>query len=133
MTSKEFEMLFWIFAFSTALTFHQRVRAVQFHEKIAACARKAVQPVDVLRDHAAKLPGALQADNGVMHRIRFCIAKGISSFELVIPMLDPRRFRRHEILEVHWLPRFPDPLWSAKIGDAAAGGNTGASKDERFL
>ena len=68
-----------------------------------------------------------------MHRVRSCIAKGISSFEFVVPMFDPRCFRCHEVLEINGLASRPDALRSAKIRDTAAGGNTGTGEDERFF
>ena len=68
----------------------------------------------------AELPGSFQADDRMMDRIGLGLTEGISPFELVIPMLDSRCLRRHEILEIDRLPPGPDTLRSTEIRNAAA-------------
>ncbi len=117
----------------TALTFHQRIRAVEFDQTFRAGAGEAMKSVDVLRDNGAEFPRSFQTDDGIMDRVRPGIAEALSSFELVIPMLDSRRFGHHEILKIDWLSPHPDTLRSTKIRNAAAGRNACACEDQRFL
>ena len=74
-----------------ALAFHQRVGAVQLDEALAAGACEAVETVNVLRDDHQELPGYLQLHNRFVDSIRPGVTKRLPSFELVVPVLDPRR------------------------------------------
>ena len=105
---------------------------MQFHQPLCARAGERVQSIDILRHHHQDLARFFQRDDRVMNSVRPRISKPIPTFQLVIPMLDPRRFRSEKILEVNRLPFFPDTLRPAKIRDAAAGRNPSAGEDERF-
>lgn len=130
MESEEFEVRFGIGARVATLAFDERIRAVEFHEKLLARAGEAMEPIDVLRHDRADFSRALQPHDGVMHRVRFRITKSIAPLEFVIPMLAARLFRRHEILVVNRLPFRPDAARSAEIGNAAAGRDAGARENE---
>ena len=69
----------------------------------------------------------------MMNSIRPRVAKCFARFELVIPMLNPRSFRGHEILKVNRLPSRPHTVRAAEIRNAATGGNSGAGEDQRLL
>ena len=128
-----FEVRLWIAAPVTGLTFDERICAMQFDKAVGTGAGEAMQPSMFCVTTAQSFPSAFQSDHGVMHCVRLGVAEGISSFELVIPMLDPRRFRGHEVLKINRLPSRPDTLWSAKIRNAASGRDAGAGKNERLL
>ena|SRR5437773_6815713 len=117
---KVFEMGLWIAPPVTRLTFDQRIRPVKFYEAFRAGAGKPVQTVDILSDNRKEFPCLFQPDDGVMNRVGPGVAEGISPFELIIPMLDSRRFRRHEVLEIDGLPAGPDTLRATEIRNAAA-------------
>src|SRR5438477_11767957 len=68
-----------------------------------------------------------------MNSVRPGVAEGVSPFELIIPVLDSRRFRCHEILKINRLPSGPDTLRPTEIRNSAYSRNTGAGKDERLL
>ncbi len=114
-----FEMRLRISAPVTALTFDQCICAVKFDEAFGTGAGEAMQAVDVLRDNGAKFSGFFQGNDRMMNGIGPGVAESISPFELVIPMLDPRRFRHHEIVEVNGLPSGPHALRPAEIRNAA--------------
>ena len=128
-----FEMRLWIVAPVTALTFDERICAMQFDKAVGTGAGEAMKAIDVLRDDGAEFSGAFQSNHGMMHFVRLGVAEGISPFELVIPMLNPRRFRCHEVLKIDRLPSRPDTLWPAKIRNTTSGRDAGAGKNERFL
>ena len=127
-----FEMRLGIAALKTTLAFDQRISAVEFDQPFRAGAGQTVEAVNVLRDDATESPRPFQADDGIMNFVRSGVAESVSSFELVIPMLQARRFRRHEILIIDWLSPCPDTLRPAKIRNATAGGNAGAGENQRL-
>ena len=104
----------------TTLTLDERICAVKFHKMFSTGAGEAMQAVDVLRDNGAEFSRPFQSSAGMMNGVGPGVAESISPFELVIPMLDSRRFRSHEILEIDGLPPGPDTLRSAEIRDSAA-------------
>ena len=115
------------------LAFDQRICAVEFDQAFRGGAGEAMQTVNVLGDHGAEFSGFFQTDDGVMNGVGPGVAKRVSPFQLVIPMLDSRRFRRHEILIVDRLPPGPDTLRPAEIRDAAVRRDAGAGEDQRLL
>ena len=131
--AEEFEMRFGISPPVTALTFDQRIRAVEFDEAFRAGAGKTMQSVDVLCNDGAKFPRALQTHDRVMNGVWFRVAKSIPRFKFVFPVLDSGVFRSHEILKVNRLSSGPDALRSAEIRDAAASRDSGAGEDQRLL
>ena len=118
---------------TAALAFDKCIRAVQLYESLSARAGEAMQTVDILRDDAAKFTCAFESGDRVMHTVRLRVAERVTSLELVIPVLDPRRFGRHEILEVNRLASRPDALWPTEVWNSAAGGNAGAGEDQRIV
>ena len=110
----------WIAAPVTGLTFDQSICAVEFYEAFRAGAGEAMQAVDILSNDRMQSPGLFQTDDGVMNCVGLGVAEGISPLELVIPMLDSRRFRCHEIVEIDGLPAGPHTLRSPEIRNAAA-------------
>jgi hypothetical protein len=106
---------------------------MQLDQPIRTCARERVQAIDILSYNHQYLPRVLEPGDGVMDGIGPCSSKSIPALELVIPMLDPRRFRGHEVLEINRLPPRPDTLRTTKIGNAAAGRNSGAGKDQGLV
>jgi hypothetical protein len=132
MLPKELKMRFGIRSRLTPLAFDQEICSVQFNQPVNARSSAGVQPIDVLRNHCDDLPGCFQFRDGTMSLVRLGIPKPVPPLQFVIPMLDPRRFRRHEILEVYRLPPRPDSLRSPEIRDPAAGRNAGAGEDQRL-
>ena len=116
-----------------ALAFDERIGAMQLDEPLRARAGEAMQAIDVLRDDGAELAGSLKPNDGVMHGVWLRIAERVAAFKLVIPVLDPRRFRGHEVLVIDRLTSLPDALRPAKIRDTTAGGDPGPGKDEGAL
>ena len=94
--------------------------AVDFDHLAGRVASLLMQAVDILCDNRAEFSGFFQADDRMMNGVGLGVAEGISAFELVIPMLDSRRFRRHEVLEIDGLPAGPDALRATEIRNAAA-------------
>src|SRR3954467_5440607 len=92
-----------------------------------------MQTIDVLSHDCDDLAGFFERDDGAMDRVRRRVPITIPAFELKIPMLDSRRFRGHEVLEVNRLPASPNALRSAKIGDPAPRRNAGASENQRAV
>src|SRR4051812_31631429 len=91
----------------------------------------AVQSIDILRDDASEFARVFQTHDRSMHRIRPRIAKSISAFQLIIPMLDAGRFRGHEILEVNRLPACPNAVWAAKVRYPAPGRDASPGENDR--
>src|SRR5437870_3857328 len=108
-----FEVRLRITAPVTTLAFDERVCAVQLDQAFGTRSGLAVQAINILRNDAAKFAGLLQSNDDLMNGIRPRMAKSISAFQLVIPMLDAGRFRGHEILEVNRLAARPHPLRTA--------------------
>ena len=115
----------------TALTLDQGVTTMEFNKNFRAGTGETMQSVDVLGENGAKLPRAFQANDRVMDVVRPGEPEHRPSFKLIIPVLDSRRFRGHEILEVNGPPASPYTLRPTEIRNAAAGRNTGTGEDER--
>lgn len=105
----------------TALAFDERVCAVEFDEALSARAGEVMQAIDVLREDSAQFAGLLQPGDRMVDGVWLRVAEGVPSFKFIIPMLDPRGFRAHEVGVVNGLAGLPNPLWTAEIRDAAAG------------
>jgi hypothetical protein len=131
--AEEFEMRFGISAPVTALTFDQRICAVEFDETFRTRAGKAMQSVDILRNDGSQFRRAFQTHDRVMNGVWPRVSKCVPRFKFVVPVLEARALRSHEILKVNWLPSGPDTLRSAKIRNAAASGDSGAGEDEHLL
>src|SRR5262249_42379923 len=102
-------------------------------KKFRTGACHAVQTVDVLCDDSAKFSSALQLYNRCVNFIGACISERFSSLQLVIPMLDPRGVKGHEILEINRLSFCPDSLRPTEIRNSARCRNAGACENEAFF
>jgi hypothetical protein len=121
MLAKKLEVRLGIGPRLTVHALDQQICAVQFDEPVCRRPGDRMQPIDVLRHDHQNLARFLQRRDRVMNRVRPRIPKSIPTLQLVIPVFDPRRFRRKEILEVNRLSAFPDPLRPTKIRNPAAG------------
>src|SRR5439155_6648318 len=70
---------------------------------------------------------------GVVRGIRPRLLVDVPRLELVVPVLDARRFRREKLVVVHGTPPRPHAVRPAEIGDAARRRDAGARKDEDAL
>ncbi len=59
------------------------------------------------------------------------VQKSVPALELVIPMFDPSRLRRHEVLEINRLAPCPHPLRPAEVRIPLARRYPGTGEDER--
>jgi hypothetical protein len=91
--------------------------------------RVLMQIVDVLRDHAGRLPHADEFGDGGMTRIRLRPDPAILVAEAPAPCFPPRGFGRHELLEVDGLHARPDAARTAEIRDARFGADACACED----
>jgi hypothetical protein len=115
---------------SATLALDQEIGPVELDQTIRVYPGKRVKSVNVLRHDQENLAGFFQSNDGVVRGIRLRCAKAIPPLQLVIPVFDARRFRRHEILEVNRLAPSPDALRSAEIRDPARSRNARARKDQ---
>src|ERR1044071_5099430 len=82
---------------------HKPVRPVELNQLLVGNTRDPMKPVDVLRDHAEKLPACLKIANGEMSTVRPGGLVQFVGFFFELPVADPRRFARHELVEVYRL------------------------------
>ena len=87
-----------------------------------------MKAIDVLRHHSGYFSRLFQPGNRLMSGVWLRIAKERPALQLVIPMFDAGRVGSHEIVVVHRLTPFPNPVWTAKIGYPAARGNSRAGE-----
>ena len=92
-----------------------------------------MQTVDVLRHYHEKLSCLLEPNECKVDGVGLGVSESIPAFQLVIPMLDSRLLRSHEILDEDRFAPGPHTLRSTEIGNAASGRNTCAREDERLL
>src|SRR5947209_7722810 len=92
-----------------------------------------MESINVLREHHEQPAGLLQSHDALMRRIGPGLPERWPAFKFVVPMLDSGGVAPHEIVIINRLAPFPNTLRSAKIRNAAAGGNSRASKDESAL
>src|SRR5213075_2408124 len=92
-----------------------------------------MKPINILRHHYQQPAGLLQPRDRLVSGVGPRLPESRPAFELVIPVLDSGGFAPHEIFVINRLATLPHTLRSAKIRNAAAGGNSRASKDERVL
>src|SRR4029077_11350152 len=111
-------------------TLDPAIGAMQLNDSLLRQSGHLVQPINVLRNHGQQLSGTLQVHNREMDSIRLRIAHRRPGLQFVMPIFDPRLLRSQELVIINWLPRLPDALWPAEIGDSAVGGDARASKDE---
>src|SRR5688572_30534824 len=110
------EVRLGIGARAATLAFDEQIRAVQLNESLIAGASRGVQPVDVLGDSQQQLSRLSQLYNGIVHRIGPRVTESLPAFQLIVPMLNPRGFRAHEIIVVHRLPALHTPCGPRKSG-----------------
>jgi len=125
-----FEVRFRIAPPVAALAFDFRICPMEFDEALGTCSGLAVQAVNVLGDNATDFARVFEAHDRLVDHIRSRAQKTFAAFKFVIPMLDPGRFRTHEILIIDRLTSRPDAVGTAKIGDTAFGGNAGAGEND---
>ena len=103
-----------------AHAFDGPVRAVELDEPLGRSSAAAVQPIDVLRDDHRELARPLEIRDRGVHGIRLRIPERGPGLALLVPVLDARGLRVHEVLEVDGLPFPPDTFRAAEVPDAAA-------------
>src|SRR3989442_5651925 len=118
---------------ATGLAFDQTVGAMQLHQAFSRSAGPRMEAINVLRDYRGDFASLFQANNCFVNGVWLRIAESRPGLQLVIPMLDARCFRTHEVVIIHRLPARPDAVRPAKIGNTAASGNTGPRKKQDLL
>ncbi len=102
-----------------ALALDQKIRAVQLDEQLWRRPGTAMQAVDILRDDREHLPGALERHDGDVKGVGPRALIDRPRFQLVVPVLGARGFRREKLVVVDGTPACPDAPRSAKVGNPA--------------
>lgn len=116
--------------FSTTGAFDPPVGAVYLNELVNGSPGLLVEAVNVLGDATLQPSSSLKLNNGVMRRVGSGRTEGGPLLELVIPMLNPRVLRRHEVIVVNWLAPLPHSMGASEIRDAAGGGHSRAREHQ---
>src|SRR5687767_5262232 len=89
-----------------------------------------MQAVDVLRHDREDLARALERHDCMVHGVGLRVLVALPRLELLVPVLNARRFRRHEVVVVHGPPARPETAGTAKIRNAARGRDPRPDEDE---
>ena len=103
--------------------------AVQLDDPVLGHARSLVQPVHILRDHAAGLAAFDEFGDGAVAPVGLGLLDHGVSCELARPGLAPGLLGGDEIAEIDRLVLVPDPARRAEIRDSRFGADAGARKD----
>jgi len=103
---------------------------VQFHEPLRRGPGAAVKTVDVLRHHGERRARAFERHHRVMNRVRLRTLIDLPGLELVVPVLDARGFRGHEVVVVDRAAARPDAVRAAEIGNAARRRHASPGEDQ---
>lgn len=87
-----------------------------------------MQAVNILGEYHGDLFGLLKLHDCMMHGVGSSCGNCSPAFQLVVPMLDPRGFRCHEILIIDRLTSPPNALRSTEIGNTTSGRDARAGK-----
>ena len=96
---------------------------------LAGRAGESVQSIDVLSNNRDDFTSLFQSNDCMMHQVWTRGAKQGPSFELVVPVLDSRCFRGHEVLVVNRPSTGPNTIWPSEIRDSASGRDSSPRKD----
>jgi len=125
-----FEMRSGVARLVTRLALDHEIGPVQLDEQLRRRAGAAMETIDVLRHHGQNLVRPLERDDRRVKRIGTGALINLPCLQLEVPVLDPRRLGRQELVVVHRTPSRPHAARSAKVRYPASSRHAGAGDDQ---
>src|SRR5207247_7195046 len=99
---------------------------------VQTCALPILETVDVLCDDGEHFPRMFERDDGVMDGVRLRALIDLPRFQLVVPVLDARGFRREKLAVLDRTPPRPHPAGPAEVWDRSEERRVGKERRGRW-